>query len=145
MIGAGTPRAAAYFRRVSNTRVPVLADPTLTVYRRLGLRQSSLASTTPRSSGDGWAASTLESLSQTRITPDNSAARSSSTPRAQSSPNIDRSAPAKSPTLPISTGTWLSPEHDPKAPDTQRFWTAGRRGHRVSGWCSRRWRRSSGR
>ncbi|GAA5108612.1 AhpC/TSA family protein [Nocardia iowensis] len=48
MIGAGTPRAAAYFRRVSNTQVPVLADPTLTIYRRLGLRQVSLASTTPR-------------------------------------------------------------------------------------------------
>ena len=53
MVGIGTPRDAAHFRTSTRTQLPVLVDPALTIYRRLGLRQASSASLKPADIA-GW-------------------------------------------------------------------------------------------
>lgn len=47
LIGIGTPRDASHFRRSTGTRLPILVDPALTIYRRLGLRHATLTSIKP--------------------------------------------------------------------------------------------------
>lgn len=67
LIGIGTPRDAAHFRHATRTQLPVLLDPALTIYRRLGLRQAT--SITP-SDISAWAHSR-----HTRVAPTGRASR----------------------------------------------------------------------